>query len=217
MRGNATMPRAKNLNVLFVGNSFTARNDVPGLVESLATAGELKFHHRLISAGGASLRRHWNGAEARRAIERGGYDYVVLQEQSTLPLKNPQRMHENVRLFDQSIRAAGSKTALYMTWARRHEPQNQRKIARAYTAIADELGATLLPVGLAWGAYLRRDGAPVLYDRDNSHPSIAGSYLAACVMYLVLYGRKMVPAGVNIPGMTEQDMKEIDAAVTTVC
>jgi hypothetical protein len=211
------MPRTKELNVLFIGNSFTSRNDVPGLVERLATAAGLKLRHGLISAGGASLRRHWNGAEVRPAIEQGEYDYVVLQEQSTLPVKNPQRMHENVRLFDESIRAAGSKTALYMTWARRHEPQNHRKIARAYTEIADELGATLLPVGLAWQACLRRDGAPVLYDRDNSHPSIAGSYLAACVMYVVLYGRRIVPGAVKLPGVTEQQMKEIeDAAARTV-
>jgi hypothetical protein len=211
------MPRMKNLNVLFIGNSFTARNDVPGLVERLATAAGLKFRHRLISAGGASLRRHWNGAEARPAIEQGGYDYVVLQEQSTLPVKNPLRMHENVRLFDQSIRAARSKTALYMTWARKHEPLNQEKIARAYIEIAEELGGTLLPVGLAWEACLRRDDAPVLYDRDNSHPTIAGSYLAACVMYLVLYGRKIVRGAVKVPGMAEKETKEIeDAAARTI-
>src|SRR4051794_39667454 len=30
--------RAKDLNVLFIGNSFTARNDLPALVERLASA-----------------------------------------------------------------------------------------------------------------------------------------------------------------------------------
>jgi hypothetical protein len=124
-------------------------------------------------------------------------------------------MHENVRLFDKCIQAAGSRTALYMTWARQHEPQNQRKIARAYTEIADELGATLLPVGLAWQACLRRDGAPVLYDRDGSHPTLAGSHLAACVIFLVLYGRKIVP-DVKLPGVTLQEMKRIADAATRV-
>src|SRR5690242_18905047 len=108
------MPAAA-LNVLFIGNSFTARNDLPGLVAQLAKARGQRLEHRLISAGGASLRRHWNGGQARAAIENGRYDFVVLQEQSTLPVKNAARMHENVRLFDSAIKAAGAKMALYMT------------------------------------------------------------------------------------------------------
>src|SRR5437764_9334948 len=92
-------------NVLFIGNSFTARNDLPGLVARLAAARGKTVRHRLISAGGASLRTHWNAGEAARAITDGGFDHVVLQEQSTLPVKNAGRMHENVRLFDAAIKA----------------------------------------------------------------------------------------------------------------
>src|SRR5437762_355503 len=93
------------LNVLFIGNSFTARNDLPGLIAQLAAARGKGLEHRLISAGGASLRRHWNAGQALAAIKGGGYDVVVLQEQSTLPIKGPQRMHESVRLFDGAIKA----------------------------------------------------------------------------------------------------------------
>src|SRR5215468_6402116 len=87
------------LKVLFIGNSFTARNDLPGLIGQLAAARGKRLQHRLISAGGASLRTHWNAGEALKAIQDGQYDHVVLQEQSTLPVKNAKRMHENVRLF----------------------------------------------------------------------------------------------------------------------
>src|SRR5262249_27532543 len=38
------------LKVLFIGNSFTARNDVPGLVAQLAAARGKRLQHRLISA-----------------------------------------------------------------------------------------------------------------------------------------------------------------------
>src|SRR6266700_222291 len=105
------------LNVLFIGNSFTARNDLPGLIAKLAEAQGRTLHYQLITAGGASLRAHWNAGEAQKIIQGGKFDFVVLQEQSTLPVKNAKRMHENVRLFDETIRTAGSKTILYMTWA----------------------------------------------------------------------------------------------------
>ena len=120
------MPKAQkslSLNVLFIGNSFTARNDVPGLIAKLAEGGGHQLQHQLISAGGASLRMHWNKGHAQNRIKEDDFDYVVLQEQSTLPVKNATRMHENVRLFDEAIRAAGAKTALYMTWARQHAPE----------------------------------------------------------------------------------------------
>lgn len=53
----------------------------------------------------------------------------MLQEQSTLPLKNAGCMHGNIRLFDEAIKAAGAKTALYMTWARRNAPESQQAIS----------------------------------------------------------------------------------------
>ena len=118
----------------------------------------------------------------------------MLQEQSTLPVKNAARMHENVRLFDGAIRAAGAKTVLYMTWARRNAPESQQAITDAYTAIGRELGATVVPVGLAWQRFLGKHDQPVLHDRDQSHPTLAGSYLAACVFLAVLFEENALSA-----------------------
>ena len=200
-----TLNSPTNLNVLFIGNSFTARNDLPGMIAQLAAAHGRKFEHKLISAGGASLRMHWNKGDAQNEIATKRYDYVVLQEQSTLPVKNATRMHENIRLFDEVTKAAGSKTVLYMTWARKHEPKNQKLITDAYTSIGAELGAIVVPVGEGWKTFLAKHKTPALHDADNSHPSLAGSYLAACVFFSVLY--KESPLGIEIPikGLSAQD------------
>ena len=184
------------VSALFIGNSFTARNDVPGMIARLAEARGRRLEHELVSAGGASLRRHWNAGNAQRAIERRRWDFVVLQEQSTLPVKNATRMHENVRLFDEAIRAAGARMALYMTWARRHAPEAQAAISEAYTSIGRELGALVVPVGVAWEQVLENCDAPVLHDKDGSHPTPAGSYLAACVFLAALVGES--PVGVSV-------------------
>jgi hypothetical protein len=194
------------LKVLFIGNSFTARNNLPGLIAQLATARGRSLQHHLISAGGASLRTHWNAGEALKAIEGSHYDFVVLQEQSTLPIKNAMRMHENVRLFDEAIRGAGAKTALYMTWARQHAPESQQAITDAYTSIGRELGATVVPVGAAWQSFLRKHDQPVLHDRDQSHPTIAGSYLAACVFLIALFRENPVGIDYEVAGLTRKDL-----------
>lgn len=188
--------------ILFIGNSFTARNNLPALLTQLAAARGHAIEHRLISAGGASLRMHWNAGTAPNAIESGQYDYVVLQEQSTLPIKNAKRMHENVRLFDEAIKAAGARTVLYLTWAREHSPESQHAIDEAYLTIGAELDAIVVPVGMAWERFVKEHEEPVLYDKDQSHPSLAGSYLAACVFFAVLFDED--PCGIDseVPKMS---------------
>lgn len=186
----AKCPEIVALKALFIGNSFTARNNVPGLIEEMAAARGKQFEHLLIQAGGASLRMHWNKGEAQKEIQRTRYDYVVLQEQSTLPVKNAARFYENVRLFDGVIQASGAKTALYMTWARQNAPETQTALTEAYESIGTELGAQVVPVGRVWHHFLRKRNQPILYDKDQSHPTLRGSYLAACVFYAVLFKDK---------------------------
>jgi hypothetical protein len=205
------------IKVLFVGNSFTARNDLPSLIALLAAARGKSLQYRLISAGGASLRTHWNAGKALKAIEDSHYDSVVLQEQSTLPVKNAKRMHENVRIFDESIKAAGATTVLYMTWARRHAPEAQQVITDAYASIGQELGATVVPVGVAWQSFLRKYDQPVLHDRDQSHPTLAGSYLAACVFLAVLFQVNPVGIDAEIVGLNKKDLVLLQKAAWQAC
>ena len=200
------------LKVLFIGNSFTARNDLRGLIARMAASRVQSLEHRLISAGGASLRTHWNAGKAAAAIQEGRYDYVVLQELSTLPIKNAKRMHENVRLFDQAIKSAGAKTALYLTWARQHTPESQGPITDAYASIGRELGATVIPVGVAWQDVLAKPKTLVLHDRDQSHPSLAGSYLAACVFLAVLFRENPIGIEVDVAGLNDHDRRLLQKA-----
>jgi hypothetical protein len=183
------------MRILFIGNSFTARNNLPGLVASLAAERGITIDHRLITAGGASLRQHLNAEKALTELATGNYDTVVLQEQSTLPLKNPARMHENIRDFHTAISAAGAQTALYMTWSRKNQPQEP--FTTAYATIAAELDATLVPAGLIWEQFQAAHSTPSLHDADNSHPSPAGSYLAACVFLITLLQEN--PRGIDVP------------------
>jgi hypothetical protein len=186
----------ESIKLLFIGNSFTQRNNLPELLAQMAAARKRRVEHQLISVGGASLRTHWNSGRAAQALEATDYDYVVLQEQSTLPIKNAKRMAENVRLFDEAIKRAGSRTVLYMTWARRNAPEAQQTITDAYNSIGRELDAIVVPVGVVWQRYLAKHDTPALHDRDQSHPTLAGSYLAACVFLVTLM--KASPVGIEV-------------------
>ena len=96
---------------------------------------------------------------------------------------------------------------LYMTWARQFAPESQKAITAAYNSIGKELGAIVVPVGTAWQKFVTKHDEPLLYDRDQSHPSIAGTYFAACVFMAVLL--KISPIGIIAggDGLDEADRK----------
>jgi hypothetical protein len=180
------------LRILFIGNSFTQRNQLPRLVRQLAAAAEpaVDVEYKMIMAGGASLRRHWNGGVAQAALAQEPYDFVVLQEQSTLPIKNAVRYHENVRLFDPLIAQHGARMVLYLTWSRRHVPEAQAQLTKAAQDIAAQTQARVVPVGIVWHEALARHPELPLYADDGSHPTATGSYLAACVFLVALLDRQ---------------------------
>lgn len=177
---------------------------MPQLLVDLAAERGRDVRFDLIQSGGASLRQHWNKGDAGKAIAKGKYDWVVLQEQSTLPVKNAARTRENIELFVEPIASAGAKMALYLTWARRNTPESQDAITTAYNSAGKEFGATVVPAGVAWETFMAKHDSPLLHDKDLSHPTLAGSYLAACVFLAVLFKE-------NATGI-ETDLKGISAA-----
>lgn len=195
--------------VLFIGNSYTYFNNLPQMLAGLARSAKpaQPFETEMVTVGGATLKRLWEQGEALAAIKRGGWAFVVLQEQSTLgnapmvdgklQIAEPKTFHEYARLFDAEIKKAGAQTVFYLTWARQNAPETQAQLTAAYSSIAKELKATLVPVGLAWETALKKQPQLVLHIADKSHPTAAGTYLAACVFYAALAGR--TPAGlVNV-------------------
>lgn len=84
------VPVPDRLNVLFVGNSLTFFNGMPEMVQALAQrAGVDQFSFEEVTAGGYSLEDHWNQGDALDAIDRGGWDVVVLQQGPSSPARQP--------------------------------------------------------------------------------------------------------------------------------
>ena len=96
---------------------------------------------------------------------------------------------------------------LYMTWARKKEPENQRVLTDSYNIIGKEVGATVVPVGTAWQKLLAKHDEPVLHSADGSHPTVAGSYLAAYTFYCTLFGGNPTKFETNFGNLTDAEHK----------
>lgn len=184
--------------VLFIGNSYTGANNLPFMLRTLA----INAHDPdpvvvdRIVVGGSTLERHWKKGDAKGAIRKGKWDFVVLQEQSMRPILRRELMHRYARRFHDEILAARAKTVFFLTWSRRTRLRDQYHINEAYLNIARELGAKVAPVGMAWKLATQRRPEIKLYRADNSHPTTTGTYLTACVFYGILHAKS--PAG--LPG-----------------
>jgi hypothetical protein len=199
---NAAAPGQRELRVLFIGNSYTWFNNLPHLVTALAeSAHEARpLRTSMLVGGGFTLRNHWDAGSAVSAIQGSSWDYVVLQEQSMLgspapavnggvPRIDPRPFHDYARRFDAAIKQAGARTVFFVTWAREDLPELQSAIDKAYRSIAKELGDPVAPVGPAWKEAIEERPRLALHQWDRSHPTPAGSYLAACVFYATFYGK----------------------------
>ena len=195
----------KTWKVLMIGNSYTYFNNLPKMFEQLALADQPPRHVQceMIVQGGATLKRHWEAGTAIKAIERSGWDFVILQEQSTLGetllveglprIGDPSQYFASARRFHEAIGRSGARTVIFAFWARENVPREDHDtLDNAHHLMGKELGAIVAPVGLAWRAVRQQKGQPALYQNDHSHPAPEGSYLAACALYAACFGA--VPA-----------------------
>lgn len=178
------------MKVLMLGNSFTYFNDLPAILSAM-TGWEVCANTR----GGAFLREHLDaqtelGQKTLPMLQNETWDYVVLQGQSQEPFKERDAFLDSVRHLCPLVRACGATPVLYATWAYRDGSQVLESVGMDY---AQMLGALVDGYQLAaWenGALIARAGETFaalnktldLYTPDDSHPSAAGSLLAATVI-----------------------------------
>ena len=191
---------AGSMRVLFIGNSFTRYWGGQVLIGTRMAMSSPAWREKppiyeQSTANGWDLQEHFGEGRALARIREGNWDYVFLQEHSERPLDDRESFFKYARRFDAEIKKSGAKTVLFMTWAKENEAGKQKALAEAYNALGRELGAAVVPVGLAFQQSLAERPDLRMHDLDGKHPSAAGSYLTACCFYSFLYGRS--PTGLQ--------------------
>lgn len=208
--GSQAAAEQDSLRILWVGNSFTYYNDLPAMVQRIAQTQKIKLSYAKITKGGERWSGHLKNRKLLDTLARGGWDYVVLQEQSTIPALQTEKVAREVypaaRELDSLIHAASpdAHVVFYMTWGhkygnRKHiddyPPANtyegmQERLTTSYLEMTYANDAWCAPVGMAWRRVRRERPALQLYKQDCFHPSTVGSYLAANVFFATLFGRR---------------------------
>ena len=228
----AQAPKIKK--VLFIGNSYTAVNDLPNWVRLLAESAGDTFEVVGITPGGTTFSQHNNNPQVAAELASGNYDAVILQEQSQLPSFPLSQVESDCFPYAKAlVDAARSgkpciKVIFYMTWGRQNgDAQNcaswppvctfsgmNELLRQRYVQMAKDNGCDVAPVGSVWRE-VRNKSAINLYQGDGSHPSTAGTHLAALTIYRAL-SNKRLDTGIFRGPIAPSDHQTILAEVNTI-
>ena len=208
--------------VLFVGNSYLYYGDsVQNHVRRMVWAGDPSMEKKLLTStfksatiGGSELSHH-NIDHLTKPGNIGvkePFQLVILQGGAGEPLSAARRarFREKAIEFSKMISARGGKTALYMTHAyvSPHEnakPENIGLTEDLYVSVGNEIGALVIPVGLAFEEAYRRKPGIKLHNEDGTHPALIGTYLAACTVYASVYGKSPVGNKYDYSGKVDKE------------
>jgi hypothetical protein len=114
---------------------------------------------------------------------------------------------EYARLFDQEVRVAGGRSVFYMTWPiEAQDWVTLEEIADAHRTVESELGVVVAPVGTAMAkATAERPDLSMLDTDDMMHPSMAGTYLAANVIYAAMFDGEPQGLAYRPDAITQED------------
>jgi hypothetical protein len=214
-----TAPKTKSLGAeppktaLYVGNSFFYFNDsMHSIVGRLLAASDPQTRYRATSLTISGSGLDWHDMEAYFQPGRLAsysftadnkvvfnkfdkpFDVVIMNDCSQCPI-HPQlkdAFHEYARKHSQTVVKHGARPVLFMTWAYADAPEMTAQLAEQYTIAGNANNALVVPAGLAFAKSIARNPQVNLYNADKRHPSVAGSYLAACTILASVYGKSPV-------------------------
>jgi hypothetical protein len=201
-------------SILWVGNSFFYyNNSMHGHYNELARAAEPDGKHRGVSVTISGSGLDWHDmASLLRADGIGKYsfapgnkivfnkpgkqfDAVIMMDCSQCPI-HPQlsgAFHATVKKDAEIVAKYGARPVLFMSWAYKDAPEMTAQLAEQYTRAGNANDALVIPAGLAFAKAIAKRPALELYQPDLRHPTLAGTYLAACTSYAAL--EKKSPVG----------------------
>jgi hypothetical protein len=192
-------------SALFIGNSFFyCNNGMGGHVSLLEQAADPEHKHDYRNTaetiGGAGFDQHDVESYFRvNAIGNNNvvfnkpeelFDAAIMMDCSQCPI-HPTRKSEFAEYAKRDadiVRSHGAKPVFFMSWAYADKPEMTAQLAEAYTIAGNDNNALVIPAGLAFAKSFARRPELTLHAPDKQHPSLAGTYLASCVVYAALTG-----------------------------
>lgn len=215
---NLSDDKLKDINILFIGNSFTNYNTLITCFKKIANGEGHNIKVTKVAYGSQYLHDYVEGDKGdyfyalNNAVNSQKFDLALIQGQSKEPLKNPGDFYESARKLVKYLEDRNIKCLFYQTWGYPIGYSSQmaelgcsdtadmaKKLAACYEAIGEELNVDVSPAGTAMLKIFEKyyeENTELLYaSSGNNHPSSIGTYLVALCHYAKIFGKN--PRNIN--------------------
>jgi hypothetical protein len=182
----------RTVKVLFVGNSLTYTNDLPGTLIKVANSDPQSLVKLVVGSStglNATLQQAYVDRCTLKRVRGEHFDTVVLQEHSFFWFtpSDESGAREALANWATAVRQAGSSPEYFEPWLGDFGDDPTHTIVgdmkSAAYANAEPYEVPIVRVGEAFAEAQNIQGVPWLYTPDNHHPSEAGTYLAALMFF----------------------------------
>jgi len=228
-----TQAKSDPVKILFLGNGLISFNNIPQVFEKLSESGGYELEVDMVAKDSYALSFH-NGllgdSTALKKINEQTWNYVVLQEQSYIPLIEKMRNSFTIPAIQQlktviKRRNRCARIFLMMTWAKpfggehcvsidsignycttdyQHYFQMQDSVEAAYLKIAEQTTTEIAPVGTAWSNALVNGTGLSLFWSNSNLANEVGAYLSACVLFTSIF--QQTPLGIEYFSSLDREM-----------
>lgn len=195
-----------SFKVLFIGNSLTYYNDQPHLFWYMANSVGKKLYIDQATIPGAHLLDHLGSDFTKEKITSQKWDVVILQEaiDGIAFSENHATIEDYLQEMKTLILENNSQTkiAYFLPWSLKRGYQQgyqsynyetfQKMLRDGTVAVSKQMDFMVAPIGWAWYKVIQEQPEIQLFDLDGSHPSFIGSYLGACVYYMMIFQESVV-------------------------
>lgn len=192
------------ITVLFIGNSFTYYHDSEEMLKNIFESQGISIRIGEYLKGGQTFGQHLQIPESRQAVKGATYDFAFLQDQSVNPArlirdKDEQVLNDFLELRRNIImKSPDCKVILERTWSYSGKEAGgfgtkeelEKNLVKGVKMMARKGHSWISPIGEAFMLVEKEHPEIKLLGKDDKHQSPEGSYLKACVNYLVITGKK---------------------------
>lgn len=222
---------SQELNVLFIGNSYTHYNGMPKMFEYLAKSKGKNVYADSIAVSSSTLKLHTERASTWKKMKSRKWDAVFIQgfsrelAQDSLTIATETMPYAKMLIDSLRKYSPCANIYFYMTWGyfdgySQDERNNtyekmQENIRKGYMQMSKGFRFPVAPVGMVWQQVRAAHPEIVLYRDDREHPNPNGSFVAACTFYASIF-RESPVGGAAPAGVTETAVAPIERMAAKV-
>lgn len=185
----------------YLGNSFTFVNAADFILKQLAWCEGHYLDMHVSTYPGARFKSHFTLEQSMDVISEGGYDWFILQDQSTQAARHGRDSTQDILDYTKSISSLiryfspDAKILLEQTWAFSKDDFGGFGSFENFDVcstigvrrLSKAARAEISPIAQAF-AIVREERPDIdIYSTDYHHPAAYGAYLKACVNYLCIF------------------------------